>query len=87
MRTKMNVFRIKNALLFANSISNAFGILVIVFILRRAGDLIAPEVFLLAKRIHIFFLPLSLIVPIVITVVYEKPIRRYLEKQYRYEPV
>ena len=87
MRTKMNVFRIKNALLFANSISNAFGILVIVFILRRAGDLIAPEVFLLAKRIHIFFLPLSLIVPIVITVVYEKPIRRYLEKQYRNEPV
>ena len=85
--TKITVFRIKNALLFANAISNTFGVLVIVFILRRAGDLIAPEVMLLANRIHIFFLPLSLIIPIVITIVYEKPIRRYLEMQYRNEPV
>lgn len=87
MMTKINVFRIKNALLFTNCIANTFGILVIVLILRRAGDLIAPEVMLLAKRIHIFFLPLSLILPIVITIIYEKPIRRYLEMQYRNEPV
>lgn len=87
MMTKLNVFRIKNALIFANSISNAFGILVIVFILRGTGDLIAPEVRMLAGRIHIYFLPLSLIVPIVIAVAYEKPIRRYLNSQYRNEPV
>jgi sigma-B regulation protein RsbU (phosphoserine phosphatase) len=85
--TKLKLLRLKNALLFANIISNTVGILVIVFILRRAGDLIAPEVLLLANRIHVFFLPLSLIVPIAITVAYEKPIRRYLEKQYRNEPV
>jgi phosphoserine phosphatase RsbU/P len=87
MMTKVNVFRIKNALLFSNMISNIFGVLVIVFILRGSGDLIAPQVLTLAGRIHIFFLPLSLIVPFAITVVYEKPIRRYLEKQYRNEPV
>ena len=87
MMTKINVFRIKNALLFTNCVANIFGILVIVLILRRAGDLISPEVMLLAKRIHIFFLPLSLILPIVITIIYEKPIRRYLEMQYRNEPV
>jgi sigma-B regulation protein RsbU (phosphoserine phosphatase) len=87
MMTKLKVLRLKNALLFANIISNAIGILVIVFILRGSGDLISPKVFMLASRIHIFFLPLSLIVPIAITVAYEKPIRRYLEKQYRNEPV
>jgi sigma-B regulation protein RsbU (phosphoserine phosphatase) len=83
MMKKIDLFRIKNALLFANCISNAFGILVIVFILRRWSDLISPEVLRLAGRIHIFFLPLSLIIPIVITVIYEMPIRRYLESQYR----
>jgi sigma-B regulation protein RsbU (phosphoserine phosphatase) len=85
--TKIDLFRIKNALIFANCISNAFGILVIVFILRRSGDLISPEVLRLAGHIHIFFLPLSLMIPIVITVAYEMPIRRYLESQYRNEPV
>ena len=85
--TKLNVFRLKNALLFANCISNLFGIIVIVFILRGLGDLITPEVRMLANRIHIFFLPLSLIVPIAIAVAYEKPIRRYLDRQYRNEPV
>jgi sigma-B regulation protein RsbU (phosphoserine phosphatase) len=87
MMTKLKVLRLKNALLFANIISNAIGILVIVFILRGSGDLISPKVFMLASRIHIFFLPVSLIVPIAITVAYEKPIRRYLEKQYRNESV
>ena len=85
--TKLNFLRLKNALLFANIISNTVGILVIVFILRRAGDLIAPEIMMLANRIHIFFLPLCLIIPIAIAVAYEKPIRHYLEKQYRNEPV
>ena len=85
--TKIDLFRIKNALIFANCISNAFGILVIVFILRRSGDLISPEVLRMAGHIHIFFLPLSLMIPIVITVAYEMPIRRYLESQYRNKPV
>ena len=87
MMTKINVFRIKNALLLANAISNTIGIMVIIFILRGAGDLIAPEVMLLANRIHIFFLPLSLIIPIAIIIIYEKPIRRYLEMQHQNEPV
>jgi serine phosphatase RsbU (regulator of sigma subunit) len=87
MMTKLKLLRLKNALLFANIISNMVGILVIAFILRSTGDLIAPEVRMLVKRIHIFFLPLSLLIPIAITVVYEKPIRHYLEKQYRNEPL
>ena len=62
--TKLNLLRLKNALLSANIISNTVGILVIVFILRGAGDLITPEVLKLATRIHIFFLPLSLLIPL-----------------------
>jgi serine phosphatase RsbU (regulator of sigma subunit) len=85
--TKLELIRLKNALLSANIISNTVGILVIVFILRGAGDLITPEVLKLATRIHIFFLPLSLIIPIAIAVVYERPIRYYLEMQYRKEPL
>jgi serine phosphatase RsbU (regulator of sigma subunit) len=83
MMTKMAVFRAKNALLLANIISNTIGILVIVLIIKRAGDLIAPGVLMLANRIHVFFMPLCLIVPVVITLIYEKPIRYYLESQYQ----
>ncbi len=57
MMTKLKLLRLKNALLFANMISNTIGILVIAFILRSTGDLIAPEVRILVKRIHIFFYP------------------------------
>ncbi len=85
--TKLKLLRLKNALLFANMISNTIGILVIAFILRSTGDLIAPEVRMLVNRIHIFFLPLSLLIPIAITIAYEKPIRHYLEKQYQNEPL
>jgi len=85
--TKLKLLQLKNALLFANMISNTVGILVIVFILRGAGDLIAPEIMKLAVRIHMFFMPLCFIIPVAITVVYEKPIRYYLEKQYRNEPL
>ncbi len=64
-----------------------FGIMIIVFILRGSGDLISPEVLRMAGRIHIYFLPLSLIVPFAIILAYEMPIRRYLEKLYQNEPV
>ena len=85
--TKLKLLKLKNALLFANLISNTVGILVIVFILRRAGDLIEPEILMLTNRIHLFFLPLSFIIPLAITVTYERPIRHYLEKQYRNESI
>jgi hypothetical protein len=85
--TKLELIRLKNALLSANIISNTVGILVIVLILRRAGSLIAPEILMLANRIHIFFMPLCLIIPIAITFVYEKPIRHFWDKQYRNEPL
>ena len=85
--TKLKLIRLKNALLFSNCISNMFGIMIIVFILRGSGDLISPEVLRMAGRIHIYFLPLSLIVPFAIILAYEMPIRRYLEKLYQNEPV
>ena len=83
--TKMKLLWLKNALLSRNIVSNAVGILVIILTLRRAGDLISPEIFRLSAHVNMFFLPLALIIPIAVTVVYERPIRRYLEKQYRNE--
>ena len=85
--TKLKLLRLKNALLFSNVISNTVGVLVIVLILRRSGSLIAPEILMLANRIHTFFLPLCVIIPVAIAVVYERPIRYYLYKQYRKEPL
>jgi phosphoserine phosphatase RsbU/P len=85
--TKLKLFRLKNALLIANIISNTVGILVIVTSHRRAGDLIAPEILMLGKRIHMFFMPLCFIIPLAIVLFYEKPIRLYLEKLYRDEPL
>ena len=80
--TWFTCFRLKNALLLANFISNAIGVSGTLFINRwvfRAAE----EMRELAFSFDIIFLPASFMVPFIVTVLYERPIRHFLNEVYR----
>ena len=74
-------------MLFANGIANAIGVSIAIFLGRRIGSLPVPEIAQLNDRIHMFFLPCSFLVPMLLTILYEKPIRHYLNLTYRKEEI
>lgn len=84
--TKTKLFRLKNAMLLANGISNMIGVSVVIF-LGQVGSLSPPEILHLTHRINMAFIPCSFILPIVLTIRYEHSIRRYLEMVYHGEPI
>ena len=85
--TGFTCFRVKNHLLFANFISNAIGVAVIMFLSRGMGHIFSPDILQLAQRIMNFFLPLSFIVPLVAILIYEWPIRHYLNRMRDNQPL
>jgi hypothetical protein len=70
--------RVKNSLLLANFISNAIGVAVIIFLSRGMVKIFSPDIMQLANRITFVFIPFSLMVPLVIILIYQWPIRHYL---------
>jgi len=54
--------------------------------LRRSQELIAPAILDEVHRVSLVFIPLSFLVPTIIAVIYEQPIRRYLENLYHQDP-
>ena len=53
--------------------------MVIAMSLRRSVDMFDPAISELIHRVGLVFIPLSFIVPTIITIIYERPIRIYLE--------
>jgi len=84
---KFNLFRLKNAMLFSNLVANIIGVSIVMFLSYRTGFQHPPEVMQLADRVSPIFLPLSFVVPICLNIIYELPIRRYLNKRYLKQPV
>jgi len=84
--TRFELFRVKNALLIANIISNTCGIMVIAMNLRRSQELIEPAALALVHRVSFVFIPLSFLIPTIIAVIYEQPTRRYLENLFNKIP-
>ncbi len=80
--TRLKRFRIKNAMLIANGISNLIGILVVHFL--RSGQTyeISRDVFRVAFFMNVVFAPLSFALVILLTLSYEKPIRCFLDKKF-----
>jgi adenylate cyclase len=72
-------FRIKNAMLFANLISNAIGVVVVMFLASSSPPGASEELLEPIHRTNLWFLPGSMLLPIVLTLVYERPIRRHVE--------
>ena len=76
--TRLKRFRIKNAMLISNGVANLVGILVVYYLMSGQRHGLSREVFRITLRMDIIFIPLSYAFPILLTLLYEKPIRRFL---------
>ena len=81
--TRKRIFRIKNAMLLANLISNVIGVSVVIFLTHSVGGPQFPEIVALGKKMNSFFIPLAFIVPIILTILYERPIRRHVNAKWQ----
>jgi adenylate cyclase len=81
--TRLALFRLKNAMLGANVISNAIGVAVVFLIVETSGSGGTPEMESWAHAVDRVFLPLAFLVPLLVTLAYERPIRRYWDRRYR----
>ncbi|MFC1823539.1 adenylate/guanylate cyclase domain-containing protein [Thermodesulfobacteriota bacterium] len=81
--TKFKLFSTKNTLLFNNFIANFTGVTIVLFLSQRVVATPSLEMVQLGNRINMFFIPCAFIIPLVLTLLYEEPIRRYLNFTYR----
>ncbi len=76
---KWTLFRVKNAMLFSNLISNAIGVSVVMFLNGRTGFRFPEEILEASRAVDAVFLPLSFFLPLILTLAYERPIRQYVD--------
>lgn len=86
--TGFTLFRLKNLMLAGNFVSNFIGVQVVNLIVTRTPLPFPPELISLNAAIDRYFLPLTYVAGFSFTLVYEWPIRRYLDRIHRLgEPV
>ena len=85
--SRLAYYRVKNSMLFSTLVSNAVGVAIILFLTQQSADLLPSEILRLTYRIDRFFMPASFIVPFVLILLYERPIRGYLKKSYLNQPL
>jgi len=80
--TRRESFQFKNIMLSANIISNAIGVGVVLLLIRQGQfSSFMPEIYPVIRGIRMIFLPLAFILPILLVVWYERPIRVYLNRE------
>jgi adenylate cyclase len=84
---KMNRLRFDNTMLTTNVIAQMIGVIVVFYLARRTGMLHVELRYSLYAPINFFFVPLAFIIPILVTLFYERPIRRYLRDRHRDKPL
>ena len=80
--TKSELFRAKNAMLISNLVSNIIGVSIVFFLFHRSAVQTPSEIEQLASRISLAFLPCAFLLPFIITLIYERPIRHFLNRRY-----
>ncbi|MCF8142462.1 MAG: HAMP domain-containing protein [Deltaproteobacteria bacterium] len=82
--TRRESFRLKNRMLFANIISNAVGVVVVLFLIQRTGlSSVLSEAQNVMRIVHMIFQPFAFIVPVILVIWYEHPIRRHINQEQR----
>jgi cytochrome c biogenesis factor len=77
--TQLAHFSLKNRMLFANMISNAVGVGVVLFLTgHTALSSFSPEAYEVIRVVHLIFIPFAFLVPIIMVIRYERPIRLQL---------
>lgn len=77
--SRLKRFWIKNAMLISNAVGNLVGISVVYYLTSGPGYELTRDVFRIARRLDIVFVPLSFAIAITLTLFYERPIRRFLD--------
>ncbi len=85
--TRLNYYRAKNIMLISTLVSNLIGVAIVRYFTEISGSLLLPKIFHLADKIDKFFLPVSFILPIVLILLYESPIRAYFERCHKQKPL
>ncbi len=80
--TRRQYRRLKNCLLWANFVSNLVGVMIVYFLLRRLYEPLEANIMRVALYFDMFFTPGVFLLVVLITLLYERPIRRYLDLQY-----
>ena len=85
--TRLTYYRVKNVMLISTLVSNLIGVAIVRYFTQRSSSLLLPDILRIADQIDKFFLPASFILPFVLILVYERPIRAYFERRYRQKPL
>ena len=85
--TKIKLFRLKNQMLFFNFIAITIGVLAVFILSYRSISPPTEEIERLTFRLALFFEPLGFMFIVFVTLIFEHPIRRYLNLMYRKEPI
>jgi adenylate cyclase len=83
---RVHFFRLRNGMLLANMVSNLVGVGVNM-LLSRLWTPLAPEMAQTANRINSVFSPAAFLVGLILTLVYERPLREYLSNRFRGRPL
>ncbi len=78
--TKLRLFSLKNQMLIGNALANLIGVNVAELINHRSVSPPPPEAMELLGHVDSVFLPLSFSLVLIVTLLYERPIRRYLSR-------
>jgi adenylate cyclase len=79
---RYDFFRVRNGMLLANMVSNLFG-LGANMLLSRLWTPLAPQTAHMADRTNSIFSPCAFLVGLILTLVYERPLRTYLSGRVR----
>ena len=84
---KFTLFRLKNQMFFFNILANFIGILFTFVVSFRSISPPTVEILDLTLRVARYFEPLSFLFIVAATLIYERPIRQYLDRQHRGETI
>jgi len=85
--TRRQFRRLKNCLLWANFISNFIGFIIVYFLHRRLYYPLETSILKASDNINMVFTPGSFLLVLFLILLYERPIRRYLNLQYNKKPI
>jgi len=80
---KSKLFHLKNEMLFANAISNLIGVIFVSILSTATVNLLPDDIAAISDRINAIFSPTAFTFVFLVTLIYERPIRRFLNCKYR----
>ena len=80
---KSKLILLKNEMIFANAISNLIGVIFVSILSRSPAILLPDDIATIVDRINAIFSPMAFTFVFIVTLIYERPIRRFLNCKYR----